>query len=143
MATPQGGTRSTIVGLFRERAEAERAIQQLKQAGFRDDQIGYAYKGDDGAANAARSGKGEVTTDTGSGSGALTGAATGGVIGALAGAAASLLIPGVGPVIAAGILGPLIGAAAGGAAAGAVGGGLIGGLVTTGIPEEEARYYEE
>jgi len=51
----------------------------------------------------------------------------------------ALAIPGVGPIIAAG---PLA-AALGGAAIGAAGGGIIGALTGMGIPEDEAKYYDE
>ena len=73
-------------------------------------------------------------------------AATGGAIGtaigaglaALAAIGTSLVLPGLGLVIA----GPLAAAFAGGGA-GAVAGGLIGGLVGYGIPESNAKAYEE
>src|ERR687892_251383 len=45
-------------------------------------------------------------------------------------------------VSAADFLGPILGGAAAGAALGAAGGGIVGGLVTTGVPEEEARFYD-
>ena len=132
----------TVVGLFHERRNAELAIADLEKAGFTSEQIGYASHGDSTLA-AGRAGDTAVTTDTGSGSGALSGAMTGGVIGGVLGALASLAIPGVGPVVAAGILGPILGGAAAGVGIGAVGGGLVGGLVTTGVAEEDAKYYDE
>ena len=74
--------------------------------------------------------------------GATTGAATGGatdsVVGLLAGIGA-LAIPGVGPFIAAG---PIM-AALSGAAVGAATGGVVGGLIGLGIPEIEAKRYDE
>ena len=73
--------------------------------------------------------------------GAVTGAATGGVLGGTLGLLAgigALAIPGVGPLIAAG---PLL-AALSGAAAGATVGGITGGLIGLGIPEIEAKRYE-
>ncbi len=73
--------------------------------------------------------------------GAVTGAATGGVLGGTLGLLAgigALAIPGVGPLIAAG---PLL-AALSGAAAGATVGGIAGGLIGLGIPEIEAKRYE-
>jgi hypothetical protein len=73
--------------------------------------------------------------------GAVTGAATGGVLGGALGLLAgigALAIPGVGPLIAAG---PLL-AALSGAAAGATVGGITGGLIGLGIPEIEAKRYE-
>ena len=73
--------------------------------------------------------------------GAVTGAASGGLLGGglglLAGIGA-LAIPGVGPLIAAG---PLM-AALSGAAAGATLGGITGSLIGMGIPELEAKRYE-
>ena len=64
--------------------------------------------------------------------------AAGGVIGLLAGIGA-LAIPGVGPFIAAG---PIM-AALSGAAVGAATGGVVGGLIGLGIPEIEAKRYDE
>jgi len=70
--------------------------------------------------------------------GVTTGGVAGGALGLLAGMGA-LAIPGVGPLIAAG---PIV-AALSGAAVGAAAGGLVGGLIGLGIPEIEARRYEE
>jgi hypothetical protein len=73
--------------------------------------------------------------------GAATGAAAGGVLGGALGLLAgvgALAIPGVGPLIAAG---PLL-AALSGVAAGATVGGIAGGLIGLGIPEIEAKRYE-
>jgi hypothetical protein len=64
-------------------------------------------------------------------------------LGGVIGAGAALLIPGVGPVVAGGVLGTALAGAATGAAAGAVAGGVSGALVGLGIPEDEARYYDE
>ena len=69
--------------------------------------------------------------------GAATGGVTGGVLGLLAGVGA-LAIPGLGPFIAAG---PIM-AALSGAAVGATTGGIVGGLIGMGIPEVEAKRYE-
>jgi len=73
--------------------------------------------------------------------GAVTGAASGGLLGGTLGllvGIGALAIPGVGPLIAAG---PLM-AALSGAAAGAAVGGIAGGLIGLGIPEVEAKRYE-
>jgi hypothetical protein len=122
--------RETVVGIFDNRTDAERAIEELRRAGFTDDHIGFAMKGTEADLRQGESKDGE---------GALGGAVTGGAIGGVLGAVAAGLIPGVGPVIATGILAATVG----GAAAGAAAGGLIGALVGMGIPEEEARYYDE
>ena len=129
-------TRQTIVGVFENRADAERAVDQLHQAGFRDDQIGFATQGgetDAGGRTIAEGGTGEA------GEGAAKGAVSGGIIGGILGALATGLIPGIGPVIAGGLLAGILGGAAVGAATGGIFGALVGSM---GVPEEEARYYE-
>src|SRR5262249_1151276 len=55
------------------------------------------------------------------------------------GAGARGLMPGVGPVIAAGILAGTLG----GAGAGATAGGILGALIGHGVPEADARHYEQ
>ena len=134
MATTE---RQTVVGVFNDRREAERAVQELHQAGFRDDQIGYAAHGGEGMEGGTdwqTAGPGEA------GEGAAKGAVSGGLIGGILGALATGLIPGIGPVIAGGLLAGILG----GAAVGAAGGGLLGALVgSMGVPEEEARYYDD
>jgi len=73
--------------------------------------------------------------------GTATGGLTGGIIGAIIGGltlVGSVLLPGVGLLVA----GPLVGAITGGAI-GTAAGGLVGALVGLGIPENEAKYYED
>jgi hypothetical protein len=139
MTTPE---RSTVGGVFEDREEAERAIDELRQAGFGDDQLGFVRRGADGAEASP-----EVYEDPTSLSGetgtrveedATGGALTGGIVGGLIGAAVAGLIPGIGPAVAGGILAATLG----GAAVGAAAGGLAGVLIGLGIPEDEARYYE-
>lgn len=125
--------RTAVVGVFENRTEAERAMDELKRAGFRQDQLGFAMRGEEAGAGTTE--EGETKTGEGAAGGALAGAGIGAILGALA----TGLIPGVGPFIAAGLLAGI----AGGAAAGAVAGGLIGALTGMGVPEEEARYYDQ
>ena len=116
-------TRTTVVGVFETRDAAERAVADLKAAGYRDDQIGLVSK--DNSDNAAE--------------GAAIGAAAGAAGGALVGAGiAAGVIPVLGPVLAIGTLGTVLLNAAGGAAAV----GLAGALIGWGIPEDDAAYYE-
>lgn len=70
--------------------------------------------------------------------GVVAGGITGGVLGLLAGIG-TLAIPGLGALIAAG---PIMGAL-GGAAAGGATGGIVGALIGMGIPEFEAKAYED
>src|SRR5919201_3209901 len=134
MATTE---RPTVVGVFDNRTEAERAVDELHRAGFRDDQIGYAAHGGEapeGSTDWQAAGPGEA------GEGAAKGAVSGGIIGGILGALATGLIPGIGPVVAGGLLAGIIG----GGLIGAAGGGLLGALVgSMGVPEEEARYYDQ
>jgi stress response protein YsnF len=53
-----------------------------------------------------------------------------------------LAIPGIGPILAAGPIAAALGGALGGAGLGPVTGGLIGALTDMGVPEHEARHYE-
>lgn len=134
----------TTVGLFATREAADRAVEDLKKAGYRDDQIGLISKDSSGKA-VKRDGSG--ATDTNAGEGAAIGAAAGAAGGAAAGTAVGIgmlagVIPIIGPVVALGTLATVLIGAGAGAVAGAAAGGLTGALVGWGIPEDEAKYYE-
>jgi len=132
MQAPQ---RTTVVGVFEDRAKADQAVSELRQAGFRDDQIGVVMRHDEGTTAAA----GTEHDDTHAGSGAVTGVLAGLGLGALAGLGVlSGVIPVVGPAIAAGTLGVILSNAAAGAGIA----GLVGALVGAGVPEHEAHYYQ-
>ena len=119
---------TTLVGVFQDRKDAEHAVDQLRDAGFSAEQLGFAGHGE-----MQPSEHGENLA-----AGATSGAVGGGILGGVIGAVAAGLIPGVGPIIGAGILVATVG----GAAAGAATGGVLGGLTGLGVPEEEARFYE-
>lgn len=129
-------TRDMVVAVFDERDDAQDAINALRSAGFMADDISILARDRDAA--------GRLAEDTGTeaAAGAATGALAGGLLGGVAGwlvGIGALAIPGVGPIIAAGP----IAAALGGAAIGATTGGIIGALTGAGIPEHEAKYYDE
>src|SRR5919199_361824 len=135
--------RRTIAGLFRDRETAERAIQDLKDAGFRGDQIGIVMRD--------RNEQGQMVEQTGThaATGAVSGIVGGGLLGGLVGfllGIGALAIPGIGPVVAGGALASALGVAGGTAAAGAgigaAAGGITGALVGLGLPREEARHFE-
>jgi uncharacterized protein (TIGR02271 family) len=132
--TTQG--RSTAVGVFEDRTHADRAVAELRQAGFREDQIGVAMRHNAGDFEL------NMDTDEGNsevGAGAATGALTGLGLGALAGLGVLAgVIPVIGPAIAGGTLGVILSNAAAGAGIA----GLVGALIGLGIPEEEASYYQ-
>lgn len=127
---------TSVFGIVKSQAQAERTVDLLQNADFPASDISVLFpdtqgKHDFGHVKATKAPEGATT-------GGVTGGLTGGVLGLLAGIGA-LAIPGVGPFIAAG---PIM-ATLGGAAIGAGTGGLIGALVGMGIPEIEAKRYEE
>lgn len=128
-------SKSSVFGIVKTHAQAEQIVGGLQDAGFDSSEISVLLpdnegKHDIGHVKATKAPEGATT-------GAATGGLTGGVLGLLAGIGA-LAIPGVGPFIAAG---PIM-AALSGAAIGATTGGVVGGLIGLGIPEIEARRYE-
>jgi uncharacterized protein (TIGR02271 family) len=129
-------TGGTVVGLFHNQMDAERAIRRLKDEGFSETQIGVAIK-DRGRQEDLVEGTGTQAAE-GAATGALGGGVLGGVIGLLAGVGA-LAIPGVGPIIAGGTLASTLA----GAGIGAAAGGLLGALVGMGVPEEDARHFDQ
>jgi Heat induced stress protein YflT len=126
----------TVVVLFRDQPQAELAIRELKQEGFTDGQIGVLMQ--DRAKQEQLADSTGSTVSEAAKTGAIGGGLAGGVLGLLAGVGA-LAIPGVGPIIAGGALASTLA----GAGIGAAAGGLIGALVGLGVPEEDAKYFEQ
>jgi hypothetical protein len=129
-------SKSSVFCIAKSASQAEQIVENLQSADFDASEISVLMpdtggKHDFGHVKATKAPEGATT-------GATAGGVTGGVLGLLAGIGA-LAIPGVGPFIAAG---PIM-AALSGAALGATTGGLVGGLVGLGIPEIEAKRYEE
>src|SRR3954463_10207359 len=134
--TSDSTTSATVVGLFHNQADAERAIHNLKERGFSENQIGVAIK-DRQQQKDLIEGTGTQAAE-GATTGAIGGGVLGGGIGLLAGVGA-LAIPGVGPIIAGGTLASTLA----GAGIGAAAGGLLGALVGMGIPEEDAQHFDQ
>src|SRR5438874_2053239 len=112
----------TVVGIFANEDDAGRALDELRAAGLRREEVSLVFRAapanaeepDDSGANAA--------------TGAATGATVGGLVGGLAGGLLATLVPGIGPVLGAGVLANTLT----GAAIGAAGGGILGGLAGIG-----------
>jgi uncharacterized membrane protein len=127
----------SIVGIAKSSNQVELALDDLQSNGLvpsGDISVLMPDSGGKpelGAVKATKAPEGATT-------GAVAGGAIGGTVGLLAGIGA-LAIPGLGPFIAAG---PIM-AALSGAAAGATAGGVAGALVGLGIPEYEAKAYED
>lgn len=135
-----------VLGVFTNKNLAENAIEELKSEGFSAEDISIVMR-DDREAEVVSESTGASVAD-----GAVTGAATGGVIGGLAGllvGIGAIAIPGIGAILIGGPLAAVLGltgvaaTTVSGAATGALAGGLVGALVGLGVPEEEARVYEE
>jgi len=121
---------NTILGIFDDPMAARRAMEALRESSLKLDDISIVTRATEsgGAVSGA-------DDDVSAGEGAAVGAVWGGLVGL-----AALLIPGVGPFIAGGALF----AALTGAVTGAVVGGITAALIDFGgIPEEEARGYEQ
>jgi uncharacterized membrane protein len=120
---------NTIIGLFDDQATARRALETLRDGPLPLEDISIIAQNPDGTVDTGESG------DVSAGEGATVGAVWGGLVGL-----AALLIPGVGPFIAFGALG----AALTGVVTGAVVGGIAAALIDfSGIPEDDARGYEQ
>ena len=136
--TPQDDSRRTVAALFSDPAQAQQAIHDLKQAGFRGEDIGLALRD--------RDAQGALRVETGAqaaadiGQDAASGGLLGGLVGLLVGAGA-LAIPGIGPIVAGGVFASVLGSTAVGAGLGMVGGGIIGALVHLGLTEHQANYF--
>ncbi len=131
--------------IFDNRAQAERAIRDLKAAGVRDSDISMLHQDSDKHRGIEHRDHDQDHSDN-KGSGAAKGAGIGAGVGALAGLAA-LAIPGIGPFVALGAVAETLGvigsAAATSAVVGAAAGGIAGAMMDYGVSEEDARYYDK
>jgi hypothetical protein len=127
-----------VVGVFDDAARARDAIDALRSAGFDRDDVSLLMPDRDRGNGGRVPDPGGTKAPEGAGTGLVAGGVLGGLAGWLVGVGA-LTIPGVGPFIAAGALGTaLLGAAVGGGV-----GAIAGALVGMGIPEDEAKAYED
>lgn len=154
-----------VYGIVANRAKAEKIIQALVNAGINPHEISFLsshgeafnefktsadipeanrnWRTEERVTSHPAETKGGLGTEKhtkapeGTTTGALTGGIIGGTLGLLAGIGA-LAIPGLGAFVAAGpIMATLAGIGSGGAL-----GGIIGALIGAGIPEYEAKRYE-
>src|ERR1700722_6640000 len=128
-------SKKSVFCIATSRDQAERIVDNLKNAGFSNNDISVLFP--DRATTRDFAHEKHTKAPEGTATGAGSGGVIGGALGWLAGIGA-LAIPGVGPFIAAG---PIL-AALSGAAVGATVGGIAGGLIGLGIPELEAKRYE-
>ena len=133
-----------VTGVFESRADADKAVNQLRSLGVPQDNLGLITPG----SRAENVERGVPVTDTEEpGMGRAMGAAVGGAMGAAGGAtlglaAATLALPGIGPVIAFGMIGAaLLGTV--GAATGAALGDTFEEQLGEGVPHEDVFLYED
>lgn len=124
-----------VLGIFKRRTNLESCVDQLKDEGFRNEDVSALFQSGESSKEFAH--EAGTKMPEGASTGAASGAVLGGVLGWLAGIG-TLAIPGVGPLIAAG---PIMAALAGAGIGGTVG-GLTGALIGFGFPEYEAKRYE-
>lgn len=132
----------TIIGLFEARADAEGAIESLRDEGFNPKDISIVMQ------DKAEADDIGDTTGADVAGGAASGAATGAVIGGITGFLAGTVLPGLAGFLIAGPIGAALGltgvaaTTVSGAATGAVAGGLLGALMGLGLSKSEAEHYE-
>ncbi len=129
------GKNTVVYGMCNNLPQLETAVDALRLAGFRRDDISTLFPDKKSSRDFAIESK--TKAPEGAATGGASGIVAGGALGWLVGIGA-LAIPGLGPFVAAG---PLVAALAGAGAGGALG-GLAGALVGLGMPELEARRYE-
>ena len=133
-----------VAGIFRTRADAERAIESLRSLGVADERLNLLTQG-----SSAEEIADEVpTTETeqpgmgkalGTWAGTALGVAGGAHIGTIV---ATSLIPGVGPVLAIGMIGAAL-LGTGGALAGRAVGGALEDNIAPELPHDELYVYED
>jgi microcompartment protein CcmL/EutN len=139
------GVHRRAVGVFPNRHDVESALHELRDSGFPMDRVSVIKRDADGNGEIAGAEVQDTVgnkADEGATVGALSGGALGGLTGLLVGLG-TLAIPGIGPIMLAGATATAIATTIAGGAIGAAAGGLLGSLVGLGIPEEEARVYNE
>ncbi len=137
--------RNTCLGLFSDPQEADKAVDELQEAGIKKEEISIIVR-EESRPKVPSGRKVEVAKDAAAG--VTTGGAIGGIAGLIIGIVA-IAVPGLGLLVAAGPLAVALGlvqiggTTLAGAITGAAAGGIIGGLVGLGVPEERAKAYEE
>jgi hypothetical protein len=139
--TFEGGRSAFVSGVFADVENAEKAVIALQRRGFGREEITVLMPEElrsrfDETAVVEVEKKSKAAQ--GLGAGGAIGGALGAIVGAVAAAGTSLILPGFGLVVAGPLAAALAGAGAGGAA-----GGLLGALIGAGVPEYQAKYYEQ
>ena len=132
----------TAVGIFTSRADAERAVADLRSLGITDDHLNMLIPGAPGTQTES-----VPTTDAeqpgiGKALGGVVGGAAGASGGLFASAIISATVPGVGAITGIGLAAAAL-LGAGGVAAGAAAGGALEYTLSEGVPKDEIFVYED
>lgn len=130
------------IGTFPEQHAAERALNELRDAGFPMDRVSIVARGPEPREDRGHTHHVGNKSDEGAVSGAVTGGLLGTITGLLVGMG-TLAIPGVGPIMLTGAIATAVVTTLAGTGIGAVTGGLLGALIGLGIPEKDARDYHD
>jgi hypothetical protein len=126
--------REVVVGAFADPVEARQCVEDLRGAGFSNDEIGVV------APSHLDLDREEIAEHLMVAEGSVVGAVAGAGLGSLWGAAMiAELLPVIGPIVAGGLVASVLVTAATGAALGSLAGALVG----LGVPEVEAAHYEQ
>ena len=131
MTTESSGP-EVVVAAFADPLEARQCVEDLRAAGFSEEEIGLVAPNDD-------LDREEVAEHSMVAEGSVVGAVAGAGLGSLWGMAIAAGFLPMGPIIAGGLLASLLVTAATGAALGSLAGALVG----LGVPEEEAAHFEQ
>ncbi|MGB3191981.1 hypothetical protein [Lyngbya sp. PCC 8106] len=134
------------IGVLKTRRETEQALYQLRDRGIDLEQVSVIApdsdpKSKDADVDVYTHSQGNHA-DSGAVGGAIAGGALGTITGLLVGLGA-IAIPGVGPILLAGAEATALATTLAGTAIGATSGGIIGALVGLGVPEDQAKVYNE
>lgn len=136
------GRTAFVSGVFDKVEGADKAVGSFERRGIPRDQITVLVSEEGRERHLGESGKLEIEKGTKAAEGFAAGSAIGGTVGAVTGAivaaGSTIAIPPLGLVVAGPVAAALAGAAAGGAT-----GGLVGALIGAGMPEYQAKHYEE
>lgn len=130
-----------LAAVFRDRVNAQTAYDRLVNRGYTNSEINVLMSDTTRAAYQAERHEEKHSVGNlaaqGAAAGGAVGTALGATLAAVMAAGTAIMIPGIGWVA-----GPVIAALAG-AGAGAITGGLVGAMIGLGIPESNARAYED
>ncbi len=124
-----------ISGVFESYSDFSNLVEALNMRGYKEDDLSILMS--ENTHHQYFAPQEQTKAPEGATIGGLSGGLLGVIIGGLT-LVGSIIIPGSGLLVA----GPLVGALTAGAV-GAAAGGLIGGLVGAGIPEHEAKFFED